>query len=148
VVTLDGEVECTVPGVQGFDPDSSFELSVLPVGTWLKPVKWNQEGSYDLVGLFKNSLVEIHHLHFVQISNASAHYADLKHFLTLAVKGAKLCMEVGVEIVVVSPVGKSPTVIILKNDNLLNEIRVDPTQNRWLSSADTLISRYYFQQQI
>ena len=103
-------VEWRVPDVKDFDPDTDFDASALPLGMWLKPVKWNQEG-YDLVGLFQDMQHEIRYLRFVQITSAEALKADLKHFRKLAAKVACLGFEVGVEIVMISPVGKKHTSI-------------------------------------
>ena len=142
------EVEWKVPGVIDFDPDTDFDASALPLGMWLKPVKWNQEG-YDLVGLFQDAQNdEIPYLRFVQITNAEAHKANLKHFRKLAAKVAGLGLEVGVEIVMISPVGNNPTSVDIKNENLLQEFRIGSTKTKWSStSVRPSIVQYFFKKQ-
>ena len=71
-------IEWDIPDVINFDPQNSFDSSML--GTWLKPVKWNQEG-YDLAGLFKFPGQEKLCLRFVQITNAVQHTVNMVHFM-------------------------------------------------------------------
>ena len=140
-------VEWRVPDVKDFDPDTDFDASALPLAMWLKPVKWNQEG-YDLVGLFQDMQHEIRYLRFVQITSAEALKADLKHFRKLAAKVACLGFEVGVEIVMISPVGKKHTSIDVKNENLLHGFRLRATDTKRSSiSVGTSIVQYFFKKQ-
>ena len=140
------EVEWSVPDLINFDPDSSF--GALPLRAWLRPAKWNQEG-YDLVGLFQDRPTDIPYLRFVQIANAGEHTANLMHFRKLASKVVvALKKEIGIEIVMVSPVGDSPTRIILKNENVLQEFRIKDTKDKWLPSiVETAILQYFFNKQ-
>jgi hypothetical protein len=142
----DAEVEWSVPDLISFDPDS--QIGALPLGTWFKPTKWNQEG-YDLVGLFKDQPTEIHYLRFVQVTNAEEHDANLLHFRRLAVKvAASLGDVLGVEIVMVSPVGNIPTKIKVKNENALQEFRIKDSQEKWLASnVKSSILQYFFNKQ-
>jgi hypothetical protein len=124
-----------VPDLIDFDPDDDFDKAAMPVGTWLKPVKWNQEG-YDLTGLFCDDSDNTQlYLRFVQITNAIEHIANMQHFKRLTDKvERKFEKVVEVEIVLVSPVafrGRSPTKITVKNDGALSTTRVRSAGFNW-----------------
>ena len=116
-----------VPAVIDFNPDIDFEISAMPLGTWLKPEKWNQEG-YDLTGLFCDSDQTKPYLRFVQITHAVEHTVNLIHFRRLAEKvESKLHSKVGIDIVLVSPVnfrGRNPTKIKVKNEAALSAFAI------------------------
>ena len=135
-----------VNDVIDFDPKEDVTVSSMPVGTWLKPVKWNQEG-YDLVSLRCDH--GRHYLRFVQITNAAEHVANLVQFKLLAdkVKSA-LGQKVGVEIFLVSPQdfrGKVPTKINIKNDRALSNVAIGSTDSFWsAANAESSIQRLFF----
>jgi hypothetical protein len=124
-----------VPDVIDFDPDDDFEKAAMPVGTWLKPVKWNQEG-YDLTGLFCDDRDNTQlYLRFVQVTNTIEHIANMQHFKRLTDKvERKFEKAVEVEIVLVSPVafrGGPTTKITVKNDGALSTTRVRSASFNW-----------------
>jgi hypothetical protein len=141
-----------VPGVIDFDPDEDFDKAAMPLGTWLKPVKWNQEG-YDLTGLFcddgdKTKL----YLRFVQITNSLEHIANMQHFKHLTERvERKFEKVVEVEIVLVSPVayrGRCPTKIEVKNGGALSTTRVRSAGFNWTpDKVQSSILQLFFVQQ-
>ena len=50
-----------------FDPLREFDKSAIPLGTWLRPVKWNQEG-YNLAVLLFDLKLNSYCLRFVQLT--------------------------------------------------------------------------------
>jgi hypothetical protein len=135
-----------------FDPDSfnsPADASMMPVGSWLKPVKWNQE-AYDLAGLFRED--ERYYLRFVQITYADSHTADVQVFQRLATSAVKnLGLEIyGVEIIVLSPASRinKPTQIRTKNGIFLSLFHVGLTEAKWTRlSIENHIKFHYFKQQ-
>jgi hypothetical protein len=140
----------SVPQIVDFDPDSNFNASDMTQGSWLKPVKWNQE-AYDLVGLFRDSQDTNFYLRFVQITNADEHTANLQVFQQLAAKAARaLGCEVGVEIFVVSPAirAASPTKIKIKNNRALESFSIGSTDTKWKGDEiEKAIHFLFFNQQ-
>ena len=154
-VNADGSksaVTWQVPEVIDFNPDDDLDISAIPFGTWLKPVKWNQEG-YDLTGLFQDSGQQGQsYLRFVQITNAAEHGMNLLYFRQLTDKVEKILgKKVGVEIILVSPVdtrGRSPTKIKVKFGDALNKTTIGATANVWTSECvETSILRPFFVRQ-
>ena len=143
----EARTEWSVSDVVDFDPDSEFRPSDIPVGTWLQPVKWDQEG-YDLVSYFFKE--EKHFLCFVQVTNAVEHVANLQHFQRLVVKASRILqVRLGVEIIVVSPAKKYvkiPTKIIIKNRESLNSFKIASTDAEWNGlNVDASIKYLYFE---
>jgi hypothetical protein len=145
----ESRTEWSVPDVVDFNPDSEFCPSDIPVGTWLKPVKWNQEG-YDLVCYLCEE--GKHFLCFVQVTNAVEHVVNLQHFQRLVVKASRILqVTLGVEVIVVSPAKTYitiPTKITIKNRESLNSLKIGSTDAEWIGlNADASIKYFYFQRQ-
>lgn len=132
-----------VSDVIDFDPKQNVEVSFMPVGTWLKQVKWNPEG-YDLVSLLSDQGRVI--LRFVQTSYAAVRDVDLVPIRMLADK-VKLTFgkDVGVEMFLVSPQHARPPKVNLKNEGALDQVFIGSTMNLWTAgTAESSIQRLYF----
>jgi hypothetical protein len=140
-------VRWDVPALLDFDPDC-YDKSQMPVESWLKPVKWNQE-AYVLIGLFFDQ--GQHYLRFVQITNANDHTANLQVFQkSVEMAKNKLGIDFGVEIIVVSPLFRvqDPTNIILRNERSLSKVKIGSTTRFWTGeTARSCIKFLYFNQQ-
>jgi hypothetical protein len=140
----------SVPALIEFDPDSAFSKLDMPVGTWLKPVKWSQEG-YALVCHCFNPQSKKHYLCFVQVTDAVDHTANLVHFQCLAFKARKILgFSLGVEIIVVSPAycAKNPTKIKITNAHMLKQWKIGSTDTDWTAqNMDSSIKYLYFARQ-
>ena len=140
----------TVPALIDFDPDSAFSKSDMPVGIWLKPVKWNQEG-YDLVRYCFNPRSKKHYLCFVQVTDAVDHTANMRHFKSLVFKASKILgSPLGVEIIVVSPAFRAtyPTKIKITNQQMLKRWKIGSTDTDWTAqNMDSSIRYLYFMRQ-
>jgi hypothetical protein len=120
-----------VQRVVAFDPDN---ISEIPLNTWLKPIKWNQEG-FDLACVVREEDEGETYLRYVQVTHGQAHKANilfLKNFASDVAKFLAITTGLGVEYVVVYPTRATPpTISIVPTPGHLSHFKVGKSSTLW-----------------
>ncbi len=125
------DVTWPVPSFITFDPDN---ISKIPLNSWLKPVKWNQEG-FDMACVVQEEAEGRIYLRYVQVTNGQTHKANIQYLSKFASKIADVLNipeGLGIEFVVVYPIRAiPPTITIVPSSGHLSHFNVGKSMDKW-----------------